>query len=59
MLKIYRMPNGRTFQFEDNDVPEGAVLVEPEVPEKKVTPKNKAVTPKNKAVTPKNKAVKK
>lgn len=50
MLKIYRMPNGRTFQFEENDVPAGAVLVEPKAQEKKVTPKNKTVTPKNKAV---------
>lgn len=47
MLKIYRMPNGRTFQFEDKDVPKGAVLVEKK---SKAEPKNKAVTPKNKAV---------
>ena len=53
MLKIYRMPNGRTYQFDEKDVPAGAVLIEPEAP------KQKAVTPKNKAVAPKNKAVKK
>ena len=50
MLKIYKMPNGRTYQFEESEAPAGAVLVEPKVPEKKATPKNKAVTPKNKAV---------
>ena len=50
MLKIYRMPNGRTYQFDDKDVPPGAVPVEQKPKEKKVTPKNKAVTPKNKAV---------
>ena len=48
MLKIYRMPNGRTFQFDEKDAPEDAVLVKPET--KKATPKNKAVIPKNKAV---------
>ena len=48
MLKIYRMPNGRTFQFEETEAPEGAVLVNPEP--KKAAPKNKSVTPKNKAV---------
>jgi len=47
MLKIYRMPNGRIFQFEENDAPKEAVLVEEE---KKAAPKNKARTPKNKAV---------
>ena len=48
MLKIYRMPNGRTFQFEEKDAPADAILVKPEI--KKAAPKNKAVTPKNKAV---------
>ena len=47
MLKIYRMPNGRTFQFDEKDVPAGAV---PVTKEKKAAPKNKSVTPKNKAV---------
>ena len=46
MLKKYRMPNGRIFQFEENEAPKEAVLVE----EKKAAPKNKAKTPKNKAV---------
>ena len=51
MLKIYRMPNGRTFQFDEKDVPAGAVLVEPkESARKAAAPKNKAITPKNKAV---------
>ena len=48
MLKVYRMPNGRTFQFEEKEAPAEAVLVKPEI--KKATPKNKAATPKNKAV---------
>ena len=47
MLKLYRMPNGRVFQFEDKDVPAGAV---PLGQKKKEAPKNKAVRPKNKAV---------
>lgn len=46
MLKKYRMPNGRIFQFSDNDVPKEAVPLE----EKKAAPSNKAKTPKNKAV---------
>lgn len=50
MLKKYRMPNGRIFQFDEKDVPAGAVLIEPKVQEKKVAPKNKAVVPKTKAV---------
>ena len=50
MLKKYRMPNGRTFQFDEQDVPAGAVLIEPKVPEKKIAPRNKSVVPKNKAV---------
>ena len=45
MLKVYRMPNGRRYQFEDGKVPEGAVLVGGETKvEEKVAPK-----PKNKA----------
>lgn len=50
MLKKYRMPNGRIFQFDEKDVPAGAVLVEKGVTIKKAAPKDKAVTPKNKAV---------
>lgn len=46
MLKIYRMPNGHLYQFEDGDVPAGAVLVEAE---KKAETKTKAVKPANKA----------
>lgn len=49
MLKKYRMPNGRIFQFDDKDAPKEAVPVEVEV--KKAAPKNKAkAAPKNKAV---------
>lgn len=49
MLKKYRMPNGRIFQFEDNDAPKEAVPVEMTA-EKKSVPANKAKLPKNKAV---------
>ena len=42
MLRIYKMPNGRTYQFEEGEQPADAVLVErlaeqPETPEKRVT----------------------
>lgn len=50
MLKLYRMPNGRIYQYDEKDVPAGAVLIEKEAPVKKAAPKNKAVVPKNKAV---------
>ena len=47
MLKKYRMPNGRTYQFEEKEAPKSAVLVDQK---KKEAPKNKAIKPKNKAV---------
>lgn len=28
MLRIYRLPNGRTYQFEEGEQPDGAVVVE-------------------------------
>ena len=42
MLRIYRMPNGRTYQYEEGEQPECAVLVEkspeqPETPEKRAS----------------------
>ena len=46
MLKKYRMPNGRTYQFEEKEAPKNAVLIE----QKKAEPKNKAKVTKNKAV---------
>lgn len=61
MLKRYKMPNGRTYQFEDGAVPAGAVEVkakaetkaepkaEPVVEEKAEKPKNKGFFPANKA----------
>ena len=52
MLKKYRMPNGRIYQFKDGEVPENAVPVEGK---KRPEPSNKAVKPANKA----RKAVKK
>ena len=41
MLRIYKMPNGRTYRFEEGEQPADAVLVErsaeqPETPEKRV-----------------------
>lgn len=42
-LKNYEY-NGGTYQFDDSDVPEGAVEV------KAYTPQNKSATPENKAV---------
>lgn len=49
MLKKYRMPNGRTYQFDEKEAPKNAVPADqPE--QKKVAPKNKAKAPKNKAV---------
>jgi hypothetical protein len=41
-LKNYKY-RGSTFQFDDSDVPDGAVEV------KAATPENKSVTPENKA----------
>ena len=42
MLRIYKLPNGRTYQYEEGDQPEDAVLVErkpeqPETPEKRAS----------------------
>ena len=47
MLKKYRLPNGRTYQFEESEAPASAVPVEPaimqaEVPKKAKKPANKA-----------------
>lgn len=49
MLKDY-IYCGRRFQFDESDVPEGAVLASEEVKTKAVeTPKNKEAAPTNKA----------
>ena len=42
MLRVYKLPNGRTYQFEEGDQPADAVLVErkaeqPETPEKRAS----------------------
>lgn len=51
MLTKYKMPNGRTYQFAEGDVPAGAVPVAV-----KAAPEVKAVKkPSNKAVKPQNK----
>ena len=46
MLKIYQMPNGRTYQFEEGEAPACAVPVEAE---KKAEPAKKAKKPANKS----------
>lgn len=28
MLRVYKLPNGRTYQFEEGEQPEGAIIVE-------------------------------
>lgn len=50
-LKIYRSPEGYTFQFEEGTQPTGYVLVTPEKPKaapKRRTTANKAAKPENK-----------
>ena len=42
MLRIYKLPNGRTYRYEEGDQPADAVLVEraaeqPETPEKRAS----------------------
>jgi len=54
MLRIYRSPDGSTYQYEEGTQPEDHVLVEPPKPEPK--PKAKARTTRNKARTAKTKA---
>lgn len=49
MLKIYKMPNGRTYQFEEGKAPAGAVPFEKVV----ATVEAKAKKPANKARKPK------
>lgn len=58
MLKIYRAPDGTTWQYDEGTQPEKYVLVEPkaEQPELKAEqPKAKARVPRNKARTTKAK----
>lgn len=42
MLRVYKMPNGKTYRYEEGDQPADAVLVEraaeqPETPEKRAS----------------------
>lgn len=41
-MKIYIMPNGRKYQFADDKVPKGAVLVEKKKPVPALKPEKKA-----------------
>ena len=58
MLRIYRAPDGRTYQYEEGTQPDGFVLDEPtEQPKaepKKAAPKRRATS--NKRRTAQNKA---
>ena len=59
-MKVYKMPNGRKYRFDEDNVPEGAELVKkPKTIEPKVEPKAEP-KPKTSAkkVEPKNKAKK-
>lgn len=49
MLKKYRMPNGKVYQFHEKDVPECAESVESVIEKKTVEPSKKAKQPANKA----------
>lgn len=33
MMRIYKLPNGKTYQFEEGTQPEGAILVEISAPQ--------------------------
>lgn len=50
MIKVYRMPNGHKYRFEETDAPAGAVLVTKRPAEKAAVKKpNKAKKSANKA----------
>lgn len=42
MLRIYKLPNGKTYQFEEGTQPEGAILVEIAAPQA-ITPETTPV----------------
>ena len=52
MLRIYRAPNGRTYQYEEGEQPEGLVPVdeEPKAAPKRRASANKRRTAKDKKV---------
>lgn len=54
MLRIYKLANGRTYQFEEGEQPSDAVLVEraaesPETPEKRASKASARKRPAKKA----------
>lgn len=52
MLRIYKLPNGKTYQFEEGTQPDGAILVEiaaPQVMTPETTPKKPRATRKRTA----------
>lgn len=62
MLRVYKMPNGRKYRFDDSEVPQGAVLVEkkqkpkPKETAKEETGEKAAEKKPNKAKKPANKS---
>lgn len=62
MLKVYKMPNGRKYRFEEGHAPEGAVLVgekqKPKKTAKKETGEKAQEKKPNKSRKPANKAKK-
>lgn len=54
MLRVYKLPNGRTYQYEEGEQPEGAILVEvapaavvtPETTPKPRAPRKRTAAPK-------------
>lgn len=56
MLRIYKLPNGKTYQFEEGTQPEGAILVEiaaPQVMTPETTPTKKPRTTRRRTAAPK------
>ena len=56
MLRVYRLPNGRTYQFEEGHQPAGAILVEVapvEVMTPETTPTKKPRTTRKRTAAPK------
>ena len=54
MLRIYKLPNGKTYQFEEGTQPEGAILVEIAAPQV-MTPETVPATKKPRKRTPRKK----
>ena len=55
MLRIYRAPDGRTFQYEEGKQPKGFVLDEPKGSSKRAAAKRRAPSPNKAARKPADK----